>query len=71
MVYMLDRCLFLDHEEFDPEIVHTLNRIRAEKHDSKKKMVREQAPPKQLKEYFTPAAYDSPTSTRMPTITEP
>ena len=26
------------------------------------------SPPKQLKEYFTPATYDSPTRTRMPTV---
>ena len=27
--------------------------------------------PKQLKEYFTPATYDSPTRSRMPTVTVP
>ena len=35
-------------------------------------MAEEQTPPpKQLKEYFTPATYDSPTRTRMPTVTVP
>jgi len=29
------------------------------------------SPPKQLKEYFTPATYDSPTRTHMPTVTVP
>ena len=28
-------------------------------------------PPKQFKEYFTPATYDSPTRSRMPTVTVP
>ena len=35
-------------------------------------MAEEQSPPaKQLKEYFTPATYDSPIRTRMPTVTIP
>jgi len=34
-------------------------------------MADEQNPPKQLKEYFTPATYDSPTRTHMPTVTGP
>jgi len=35
-------------------------------------MVEEQnPPPKQLKEYFTPATYDAPTRTRMPTVISP
>jgi len=35
-------------------------------------MAEEQTPPpKQLKEYFTPATYDSPTRTRMPAVMVP
>ena len=34
-------------------------------------MVEDQTPPKQLKEFFTPATYDSPTSTGMPAIAGP
>ena len=70
---MLSRCsLLLDLEEYDPEIERTHSKIRAKKCDSKKKMTEEQSPqPKQLKEYFTCATYDSHTSTYMPTITGP
>ena len=52
---MLGRCsLFLYFERHDPEIECTLSKIRAKKHDFKKKMAQEQTPPhKQLKEYFT------------------
>ena len=64
--------MFLDLEEYDPEIECTLSKIKAKKRDSKKKMVEEQTPPpKQLKEYLTPATYDSPTSANMPTIMRP
>jgi len=40
--------------------------------ESKKMMVEEQnSPPKQLREYFTPAIYDWPTRTHMSTIPGP
>jgi len=57
------RSLFLDLEKYNPKIERCLSRIRVKKRESKKKMVEEQAPPKQLKEYFTLATYDSHTST--------
>ena len=67
------RSLCLDLEPFNPEIERSLREIRAKKKKSKNKMTEEQPtpPPKQLKEYFTPATYDSPTRTRMPTVTVP
>ena len=66
------RSLFLHLEEYDSKIECTLSKIRAKKCDSKKSMVELQTPlPKQPKEYFTPATYDSPTSTHMPTIMGP
>jgi len=65
------RSLFLDLIEYNPEIEHSLSRIRAKKRESKKKMVEEQIPPKQLKGYFAPATYNSPTRTCMPTIMGP
>ena len=71
---MLDRrSLCLDLEPFNPEIERSLREIRAKGKKSKNKMTEEQLtpPPKQLKEYFTPATYDSPTRTRMPTVTVP
>ena len=62
--YILGRhSFFLDLEEYDPEIGRTLNKIRTKECDSKKKMAKEQILAKQLKEYFTIATYDSPTST--------
>jgi len=63
--------LFLDVIEYNSEIERSLSRIRAKKCESKKKMAEEQNPPKQLKKYFTPATYDSPTGTRMPTVMGP
>jgi len=43
---MLDRrSLFLDLKEYGPEIEHTLSKIRAKKHDSKKKMAEKQTSP--------------------------
>jgi len=70
---MLGRCsLLLDLEEYDPEIERTHSMIRVKKRDSKKKITEEQTPqPKELKECFTPATYDSHISTCMPTITGP
>ena len=41
--------LLLDLEECNPKIILYLNRIRAKKQESKKKMTKEQTPPKQLK----------------------
>jgi len=63
--------LFLDLAEYISEIECSLSRTRAKKRESKKEMAEEQIPPKQLKDYFTPATYDSPTRTRMPTVTGP
>ena len=63
--------LFLDLIEYNSELERSLSRIRAKKRESKKKMAEEQISPKQLKEYFTPVTYDSPTRTRMPTVTGP
>ena len=63
--------LFLDLEEYGLEIERTLSKVRTKKRGSKKKLAEEQTPRKQLMEYFTLATYDSPTSTRMPTITVP
>ena len=64
--------LCLDLEPYNLEIERSLLKIRAKKKESKNEMAEEQnPPPKQLKEYFTPATYDSPTRTRMPTITVP
>ena len=40
--------------------------MRVKKCESKKNIAEEQTPPKQLREYFTPATCDSPTSTCMP-----
>ena len=67
------RSLCFDPEPYNPEIEHSLRKIRAKKKESKNKMAEQQPtpPPKQLKEYFTPATYDSPTRTRMPTVTVP
>ena len=49
---LVRRSLFLDLDEYGPEIEHTLSKIRANERDSKKKMTEEQTPPpKQLKEY--------------------
>ena len=60
--------MFLDLVEYNPEIERSLSRIRAKKRESKKKMVEEQNSTKQLKEYFTPATYDSPTRTLCPPL---
>ena len=69
---MLSKCsLFLDLEEYDPKIECTFSKIRTKKHNSKKKMAEEQTTPKQLKESFTPATYDSATSTCMLAVTRP
>ena len=71
---MLDRrSLCLDLEPFNPEIERYLCEIRIKRKKSKNKMTEEQLTPpaKQLKEYFTPATYDSPTRTRMPTVMVP
>ena len=67
------RSLRLDLKPFNPEIERSLRKIRAKKKESKNKMAEEQPtpPPKQLKEYFTLTTYDSPTRTRMPTVTVP
>ena len=57
------RSLCLDLELYNPEIERSLCKIRAKKKEYKNKVAEEQPtrPPKQLKEYFTPATYDSPT----------
>ena len=55
------RSLSLDLVEYNSKLERSLGRIRAKKRDSKKKMAQEQSPPKQLKEYFTPTTYYSPT----------
>ena len=70
---MLGRhCLCLDLEPYNPEIERSIQKIRAKTKESKKKMAEEQTPPpKQFKKYFTPAIYDSPTRTHMPTVTVP
>ena len=61
------RSLCLDLVPYNLEIEYSLRKIRA-----KKKMVEEQTPPpKQLKEYFTPATYYSPTRSHLPTVTVP
>jgi len=67
------RSLCLDLKPFNPKIEHSLHKIRAKKSESKNKRTEEQLtpPPKQLKEYFTFATYDSPARSRMPTITVP
>jgi len=65
------RSLFLDLVEYNPKIERHLYRIRVKKRESKKKMIEEQNTSKQLKEYFTPATYDSPTRTRMSTMIGP
>lgn len=63
------RSLCLDLEPYEPEIERSLHKIRAKKKAPKKKMDEEQTPPpKQLKEYFAPTTYDSPTRTRMSTV---
>ena len=64
------RSLCLDLEPYNPEIECSLRKIRAKKKESKNKMAEQPTlPPKQLKEYFTPATCDSPTRSRMPTVT--
>jgi len=69
---MHGRCsLFLDLIKYKPEIEHSLSRIRAKKREFKKNMAQEQNPPKQLKEYFALATYDSLTTLLMPTVTRP
>ena len=67
------RSLCVDLKPFNPKIERSLRKIRAKQKESKNEMAEEQPtpPPKQLKEYFTPATYDSPTRTRMPTVTVP
>jgi len=58
--------------QYNPKVERSLSKIRAKKCEYKKKIAEEQTlPPKQLKEYFTPAAYDSPTRTYMPTVMGP
>ena len=63
----------LDLEPYNPEIERSLREISAKKSESKNKMAEEQPTPspKQLKKYFTPATYDSPTRSHMPTVTVP
>ena len=64
-----ERSQFLEFEEYNPEIESFPSKIRAKKYESKKKMVEEQTPPpKQLKEYFIPATYDSLIRIRMPIV---
>jgi len=63
--------LVLNLEEYNPEIEYSLSRIRDRKCESKKMMAKEQTPPKQLEESFTPTTYDSPASTRMPVALRP
>lgn len=55
MVYLRDKCsLFLDREEFGPEIVRAVNRIRTEKHEPKQKMAKEQILPGNLRNISLP-----------------
>jgi len=65
------RSLFLNLKEYNPRIKYSLSRIRAKKYEPKKKIAEKQIPPKQLKEYFTPATYDAHTSTHIPIATGP
>ena len=62
--------LFLDIEEYNPEIEHFLSRMKAKKYETEKKKVEEQNPsPKQFKKHFTPTICDSSTRSHMPTVT--
>ena len=65
------RSLCLDLEPFNSEIECSLREIGTKQKEYKNKMAEEQPtpPPKQFNEYFTPATYDSPTRSRIPTVT--